>query len=51
MRSGHQRAHLLAWLLMALALPAILFGAAWLRAGMPGEDAPRRLSPPPGAAG
>lgn len=46
MRLRHRRAHLLAWGVLALLLPAILLGALALRLATPQEHAPVRLAPP-----
>jgi hypothetical protein len=45
MRRAHRRVHRRAWLLLALLLPGLLAGAAWLRTQRP-ADAPVRLAPP-----
>lgn len=46
MRLRHRRAHLLAWGVLALVLPAILGGALALRLSAPAPDAPLLLSQP-----
>lgn len=46
MRQRHRRAHLAAWAVLALLLPAILLAALALRLGGPAEPAPIRLSAP-----
>ncbi len=46
MRLRHRRAHLFAWCVLGLLLPAILVGAVALRLSAPPADAPMRLVPP-----
>lgn len=46
MRLRHRRAHLLAWGVLALLLPAILGGALALRLSAPAPEPPLRLAPP-----
>ncbi len=49
MRLRHRRAHLRAWLALALVIPAILV-LALAMAGGPPDEAPRRLAEPAGRA-
>ncbi|WP_439596297.1 hypothetical protein [Falsiroseomonas sp.] len=50
MRLRHRRAHLAAWILLALLLPLLLLAAAFALRNGPGVEAPTRLVPPGAAA-
>jgi hypothetical protein len=46
MRLRHRHAHLLAWCVLGILLPAILVGAVALRLSAPPAEAPVRLATP-----
>ena len=53
MKAGHRRAHRMAWVWLAVLMPAILIAALALRQDLTREVAPKRLDGPvaEGAAG